>query len=208
MATLISRADYKTSRRLSSTTAQDGQIDLALAAASDAIRRYTDRDFGTTLATSTRQYWYEGSGVLEIDDCAVITAVVIGGRTLVANTSYIAQPQNEDAFFWIELGAGLTTSPAMGFERNEDTYTGNALLARRSLVSVTASFGWVNVPASVQQACTWLADQFIESSHGGGLQSESIADLSQVYAASIATNSDVITPRIQQLLDPFKRLSV
>lgn len=205
MTPLLTATDYKDIKRIDGTE-QDDAIAMALDAASDVVTRYTERSFGDTPAAGTRTYWYDGSGTLEIADCALITAVTVNGVTLTPNIDYIAQPTNEPVFTWLDLEGVAAGSPAMGFMNNLDTIAARSP-GGRVQVTVAASFGWATVPGSVKQAVIWLADEFLEDS-SMGLQAESIADLSKVYAAGLTSSSDVLPPRITQLLDPFRRWSV
>src|SRR5688500_5264382 len=76
MADLLTLTEYKNYAGIPLTDAtHDTQLSKLLAAASLAIRNYTDRSFNTTTVAETRPFVYDGSGFLDIDDATAITAV-------------------------------------------------------------------------------------------------------------------------------------
>lgn len=209
MADILTVEEYKTARKIRGSD-RDDQIRLGIEGAQDAVLRYTDRDFTTTPASATRRYTYDGSGIVEIDDCAVVTSVKLGSRTLTADRDYITGPVNGDVIYWLDFGWGggvQPGSPAMGFTSNQDVL---GIRQRFNFVEVTASFGWpaASIPPSVRQAAIWLVDEFVSDEQGTeGLQAQSISDFSQVYTGEDPRNEPaILPPRVRQLLDPFRRV--
>lgn len=209
MADILTVAEYKTARKITDA-GRDAQLRLAVEGAQDTVLRYTDRDFTTTPANAVRRYTYDGSGIVELDDCAVVTLVKLGDRTLTADSDYITGPVNGDVIYWLDFGWGAGVqlgSPAMGFTSNQDVL---GVRQRFNFVEVTASFGWpaASIPPSVRQATIWLVDEFTaDDADTEGLQAHSIADYSQVFSGEETRNEPaILPPRVRQLLDPFRRV--
>src|SRR5688500_10419743 len=112
-------------------TRKDPQIEALLPAASRAIRTYTGRSFEVASGPATeREYQYDESGVLDIDDCTAVTHIETDAG--VASASYTldaaqwtAMPQDDsDVFYYVVIHGGpyFGASPEMGFERNLDQY--------------------------------------------------------------------------------------
>lgn len=160
-------------------TAYDDAIEQTLDMVSAAVRRMTGRDLGVAQVTETRVYDYSG-GVLDIDDAQSVSAVKLDGDPLVEGRDYVARPRNSEdgALFWIELFVtpGRGGSPEMGFSRNEGTYSGPRP-AVRSMVEVTAEFGWADVPPDVKLAAVEMVQTAL-TLPGEDLQSESLAEYS------------------------------
>lgn len=160
-------------------TAYDDAIEQTLDMVSAAVRRMTGRDLGVAQVTETRVYDYSG-GVVDIDDAQSVSAVTLDGDPLVEGRDYVARPRNSEdgALFWIELFVtpGRGGSPEMGFSRNEDTYSGPRP-AVRSMVEVTAEFGWADVPPDVKLAAVEMVQTAL-TLPGEDLQSESLAEYS------------------------------
>lgn len=216
--TLMSLAEYKTLRKITSTdAARDAQITLSLEIADDVISQYTKRDFVNEPTTTTRRYLYEGSGVLDIDDCTNITAVVLLNRGLAIDQDVHAGPDHGPVSYWLDFAwHGLLpaySDGVMGFTSNRDKMGEYGFGARRMIfVEVTATFGWPRseIPASLKQAEAWLVDDFAVSKPDaaggeGRVSSEAIADLAYSYQVEQAQAQAEIAPRIRALLDPFTR---
>jgi len=182
-----------------SDTARDIRLEQAIKNASAAIRTYTDRDFGTLLETETRSFLYDGSGTLEIDDCAAssITAVTVAGTT-ISSSQYLAQPDRRSpVHYWLLINGINGVSPAMGFTYGLDTYDFN----RPVTVTVTASWGWPVVPDDVQQAAVYTAAAMAES------PKPYISQQFESYSVQLpAPLVEAIPSRAKSLLDPYQRL--
>lgn len=182
-----------------SDTGRDIRLEQAIKNASAAIRTYTDRDFGSLLVTETRSFLYDGSGTLEIDDCAVgsITAVTVSG-TSISSSQYLAQPDRRSpVHYWLLLSGVYGLSPAMGFTYGLDTFDYN----RPVTVTVTADWGWPSVPDDVQQAAVYTAAAMAES------PKPYVSQSFESYSVQLPTPMvDAIPSRARALLDPYQRL--
>lgn len=152
-------------------TDDDDKLTRAIAAASTAVLNYTERKFGSPAVTETRNYLYDGSGALEIDDGTAVTSVVVrypnaNPITLTAQ-QWFAEPVEKPlgVFTWLVIPTISDSyggiSREMGFTYNLDTYDGG-LPTQPTTVDVTGTFGWPQVPEDVQQAVELTAAQFTE----------------------------------------------
>jgi hypothetical protein len=179
--------------------AEQDKYEQAIEDASAAIRAYTDRDFATADETETRDYRYGGDGFLEVDDIRAgsITEVRIDNAPLGSGT-YLAEPTNGPVYTWLELPA-RAHSPEMGFTRNEDKYVERFGRAP-AVVSVTATFGWPEVPADVRRAALWTVMAFADNPNA--TISESIGTYSRTVANP---NTAAIPSRAKDILDAYRR---
>lgn len=195
---LVSLTDVKEALGIApANTQRDPALTDAIEDASEAIRDYVDRKFETPVSGSeTRTYFYDGSGVLEIDDAQTITAVVQSGYTLQPE-EYTAEP-NTKPYTWLFLPQFKGSSPEMGFTRNLDTLWWK-LLENPQQVQITGTWGWAAIPKTVRRAAIWTAVSFFENPRPYG--SESVADVSRTYIAT----SDAIPRRAKEILEPYFR---
>lgn len=178
---------------------KQARYEQTIAEASAAIRSYTDRTFASAETADTREYSYDGDGWLEVDDIVPgsITEVRVDGVVLPA-THYSAQPVGGPAITWLEL-AGRAHSPEMGFMRNEDYYAAR-FGDRPAVVTITATFGWPEVPPDVKRATVWTVMAFSENP--SAYISESIAG----YSRTTANPSTAAIPaRARDILDNYRR---
>lgn len=210
---ILDLAEYKTRREISeANTERDEAITAALLSAEDAVLKYTGRDFTTEAAPGTREYPYEGEVILETDDFTALTSVAVNGVTQ-SEDSYFVGPREGETFYWIDFSPSAQrpsySEGQMGFTRNLDTAFSTDRSRRFVTVAVTATFGWPgSAPAGVQQAIVFLVDEFRKSQGSvGDIQAESIADLSYVYQRDAEGNA-VLPPRVQLLLDPYRRVAL
>ncbi|MDX3006735.1 phage gp6-like head-tail connector protein [Kribbella solani] len=117
----------------------DAQIALAVTAASRAVDRYTNRQFGQLAAVEARKYTAQWDTsrckwVVCIDDLMTTAGLIVA--TAAAITDYSLRPTNADLkgepWTHIVLNTGGTGT--------EDA------------VTVTARYGWTVIPVAVQQA--------------------------------------------------------
>lgn len=187
-----------------SDTTKDIKLSQAISSASSAIRTYLDRDFGTAVVTEERSFTYDGSGVLEIDDCVAgsITDVKVAGRSLT-DSEYLAQPTRRTAVnYWIELAPAYGISPAMGFTWNLDTYYLYANPITDTLtVDITADWGWPVIPDDIQQAAVYTAAAMAET------PKPYVTQTYQSYSVQLPNPlCDAIPERAKALLNPYQRL--
>lgn len=188
------------------TVPQAAQIDQAITFVSDFLRDYLDRRIGIDTVTETRTYEYDGSGYLDIDDAVDITSVAFSHGTIdtpLDGTQWRAQPSGADIFTYLVLpteAGGF--SPEMGFERNLDVvWREGRFLSLPSLVKVTATFGWPDVPGPVKQATILTVQSFI--SEDPEFQGETTFGYS--YNRRQQQVQSAISDRAKDLLEPYVR---
>lgn len=203
---ILTLAEYKMRRQLPEASPErDEAIEAALQSAEDAVLQYTGRDFTQPAGAETRNYVYDGSGILEVDDFTELTDITVDGESLP--NGWTAGPREGATFYWIDLGGRRAESPLMGFTRNLDTLLPSPGRYRVN-AAITAQFGWPGeAPASIKQAITWLVDEFYKKEGTqGDVQAEAIANLSYVYQRISEENE--LPPRVTTLLDQFRRLAL
>lgn len=206
---IITLDDLKTALGIPlSNTTRDEQLTAAVNAASTAVLNYTDRDFGLGAVTEQRTYEYDGSGVLDIDDCTAVTAVTLSydnADTVLPTDQWRAQPYGSGVITHILLPMGrYGGSPEMGFTRNLDVYAreGYASLVP-TLAKVDATFGWPTVPNDVKQATIWIAAAMAEDVRP--FISETIEGYSRTVGPA---PRQAIPARALDLLVPYQRFNV
>jgi Phage gp6-like head-tail connector protein len=214
MADLIALNDYKTLLGINPTmTRDDDQITALLPAASRAIRQFTDRKFEiSTGIAQARTFQYDGSGFLDIDDCTAITEVRTDGGypgaapVILDQTEWTAQPQGGEVFYYVMLHGGARLwafSPEMGFKRNLDKY--NPVPYKPVSVTVTATWGWTEIPADIKLAAAWTIQDTISKPSSGDLQAESIAGYSRSWATVAAGTMLAIPNRARDIISNYAR---
>lgn len=219
MADLLTLAEYRALAGYeTSDTSDDGKISQRLDAVSQAIRAFTERDFGASSVTEQRTYEYDGSGYLDIDDAATISAVAATyGGTDVVLDSEMWQPKPErrdDApiYQYILLPpflGGSLQSPEMGFARNLDVYyREHRVWGFPSKIKVTATWGWPVIPSDVKLAAYWTLREWLERDSGEGLQAEAIEGWSRSWGRSgeVAV-AMAIPPRARDILANYAKLN-
>lgn len=203
MADLISLADLKTALNIdSSDTRKDAMYNSVIPAVSSMIRTYTGRDFGAAAVTEARNFEYDGSGFLDIDDATTITQVEFvvpnaANIVLTADQWYAAPPRRDDSpvFYYIVLTSLAGSNPYMGFERNMDVMYEEGRLPRVTRTAVvTGTWGWATVPQDVKWAAVWTIQEWTSKPSGGeGLTSEAIEGYSRSWGRN---GSAMATPAI------------
>lgn len=206
----LTRAAYKTWAGITDTS-KDAQIDQLLPAVVTAIRDETDRDFEADEVAEAREYLYDGSGVLEIDDAKLITEVkVVQSGILIPDTVYQAETQT-GKITWLELPEQAErpgVSPEMGFANNLDQLWWRATPEPK--IRVTATFGWADadVPAPVLLAGLWAINDWLSVNEAASsdLTAESIAGYSRAWSRFDSTSQVEGLPRkSRDLLAPYRR---
>lgn len=130
----------------------DAELQLAVTAASRAIDRATDRQFGKTDSTETRTFearWSRRLGlyVVDVDDIMTATGLVVTVSSS-AVTAYRKYPLNADKQGrpWEQIALGSATPDTLG--------------SGPPTVDITATFGWSAVPATIKNACLLEASRF------------------------------------------------
>lgn len=190
---------------------KDPTYSALISAASALIRSYTGMEFNvvrsSTLPT-TRQYQYDGSGWVDIDEAQNITTVSIVGNYLGAQAwnytqyDWIAYPLNTPVKRWLSLPPSTYgISPEMGFTYNLDTLA-SKYPNSQALVNVTAVWGWPSIPEDIQQAAVWTAQSMLDSA-GGEYQSQTIANYSRTKAYASVVEGDPIPPKARAVLESY-----
>lgn len=219
--TLIDLPTYKSLMGIqTSDTRDDPQITALLSPASKAVETYTGRNFALSSGLSTtRTYLYDGSGILDIDDCTAITNVSVNIPNVAPYSmqpeEWTAMPDTGIVTYYLVLHGGVSPfgiSPEMGFERNLDQYPATRFKA--STVAITAQWGWPEIPEDVKLAVALTIKQFVSSAGGGsaeGLTAEAIEGFSRSWGArSGATGvaSLAVPNRARDLLSTYQRIFV
>lgn len=190
---------------------RDARLAQAIKGASAAVRTYCDRDFGGTPTAAQRQYEWDNSGFVDIDDAVAVTGVTysIGGfDTLIAANQWRAEPFGYPVFTYIVMPpiSGMLFSPAMGFNQNLDVlYKDRGFVGLGPIVKVDGTWGWPATPDDVKQATIWVAAQMAQDPNA--YASESIANYSR---ASLIRGivPEAIPERARDLLAPYVRMQV
>lgn len=216
MASLVTLDRYKVAIG-ETTDDHDERYQDILDAASQAVLNFTDRDFGTADVTETRLFKYDGKGVLEIDDASDVQSVLGLGISLVTWMPMKEGPANASVYSWLLLPRlTLPHYDEMRFSQNLDQ---QGLLFRSRIfpfvdVNVTATWGWPTVPADVQQAVIFTAQEYdraTATNSSGELAAKSVAEVAESYfegQQAITQSTTAITglpPHAADLLWPYKR---
>lgn len=191
---LVTLAEYRIAAGIDPTdTRDDARISMWIPFVSQAIRSFTERDFGAMTVTEQREFEYDGSGYLDIDDAAGIQQVAVsypgGAPDVILDTDeWTAKPQRRDdapVYYYIELPSyvgAVGGSPEMGFGRNLDVYyreRRNWGLPRT--VKVTATWGWPVIPGDIKMAAIWTLQEWMARPSGEGLTAEAIEGWSRTW---------------------------
>jgi hypothetical protein len=179
-ALILTRSEYKLAENIDlADTSQDARIDQSIVQVTQAIRRLTDRDFGSEVVTTSRVFPYHGGGIVSIDDCSTITSVTMDGRSLAYGTDYRPEPWNEPVFFYLDLFVepDLRYGSPLGPDFMLNLNTSARRSGRPSEVTVEASFGWPVIPEDVKLAAIEMVRSSIKQPDEE-LQSESLAEYS------------------------------
>jgi hypothetical protein len=160
--------DYVTSAELkaflripAADVADDTQIAFAIAAASRAIDRAANRQFGLTATAEARVYTarydrWRGRWVIDVDDFQTLTGLAI------------AYDDNDDGVFDKTVDV-YRTWPFNADEEGRpwttiivDPDSANTPGAAQGATRVTAFWGWSAVPATVKQATFLQASRFFQ----------------------------------------------
>lgn len=141
----VTVGELRSYRRLGDDV-DDTELGLAITAASRAIDRATDRQFGLIASAEARTYecsWSQRQGlwVAEIDDLMTTTGLVVTvSSAAVASTAYRLSPRNADKISrpWTQLAVASATPDTLG--------------SGPPTVAVTARYGWTTVPDTIKNA--------------------------------------------------------
>ena len=216
MADLITRDELKSILGIDPTdTRKDAQYDEVIPLASQAIRTFTGRDFATATVTESRNFEYDGSGFLDIDDAADITTVEFivphaANLALDSDQWYAAPPRRDDSpvYDYIVLVSPSGSNPYMGFERNLDVlYEEGRLPGVTRTAVVTGTWGWPEVPGDVKLAAAWTIKSWTDTPEGDdNLSAEAIEGFSRSWGnRTAATTALAIPNRARDLLAAYQK---
>lgn len=185
------------------------QAEQAIAYASEAIRVYCDRNFASPLVTQTREYEYDGSQYLDIDDATAVTAVAFSyGTTLpddnLTAEQFRARPHKGSVFTYLVLPTprGLG-SGEMGFLSNLDVLYSEGRFGTMPIIAkVTGTWGWPEVPGGVKQAAIITVKRFL-TAPDDQYSSEAIDSYSRTRG--VEASSEAIPRPAKELLAPYVR---
>lgn len=179
-APILTVDEYKLAENIApSDSSQDDKIEQTIGQVTQAIRRLTDRDFGSEVVTTSRVFPYHGGGIVAIDDCSTITSVTMDGRSLAYGTDYRPEPWNEPVFFYLDLFVepNLRYGSPLGADFMVNLNTSPRRSARPAEITVQASFGWPVIPEDIKLAAIEMIRATIKEPQTD-VQSESIAEYS------------------------------
>ncbi len=217
---LITLNEYKALMGVQSgDTRDDTQIKALLPVASQAVETFTGRSFEiSTNVPAARTFLYDGSGYLDVDDCTLVTSisVTIPNTTpyVMTTDEYTPMPDRGPVVYYVVFHGGISPyaiSPEMGFERNLDRYP--PFTMRNPTVSVSATWGWLEVPQDVKLATALTLRQFVGSAGGGsaeGLTAEAIEGWSRSWGGRVGggVTALAIPNRARDLLVAYQRVFV
>lgn len=221
MADLLTLNEYKTRTGIPTTETQyDAQITALLAAASLAIRNYADRSFETAAATEERQFEYDGSGFLDIDDATVITQVALSftlgpDQVLDATYQWRAMPYGKPVFYYIAIADAYPwgISPELGFRSNLDMLAREGrLVAQLPVAKVTGTWGWPAIPEDVKMATVWTLEDWGAGPAGSttpGVTAEAIEGFSRSFSGRAGNQVNALmglTNRAKDLLAHYQKV--
>lgn len=218
---LLTLAEYRSAVGIDITdTRNDARFNSLVPLVSDAIRAFTERDFGAPTITEDRVFEYDGSGYLDIDDASDVQSVAYTypntsvSDTILSSGAWTPRPQRRDdspIFYYIAIGGGWAfggISPEMGFERNLDVWVReHGFAGGGGQVKVGATWGWPTVPGAVKMAAIWTMQAWLSRPQGQGLTAEAIEGWSRSWgnSASGSTPRLAIPDEARDLLVQFSK---
>lgn len=144
----VTATDLKGFLRITDTV-DDAQLAFAITAASRAVDKHCNRQFGLLAAVEDRVYtarWDVALGkyVLDVDDLMTSTGLAVTGAAAI--TDYTLRPSNADL-------NGRPWTRVIVNSGGRDSLDG---------ITVTAKWGWSAVPVAVQQAALLQASRFFK----------------------------------------------
>lgn len=195
-------ADYTTAAIVKgaigiTNTTQDGNIGLAITAASRLIDKHCGRTFAVAgTATTSRTYYADSAVLCTIDDVASATDLVVETRGSITDA-------------WVTVPASAYQLEPLNGMRNGLVWpytmirlaTGNVFpkLGKDALVRVTAVFGWADVPGEIQQACLIQAMRLLK-------RAESPMGVLGMTDVGVVTVSRGLDSDVAILLDDYVRV--
>lgn len=213
---ILTLAEYKALTGIQpADTRNDVQISALLEGASQSVENYVGRKFAANTGIATaRNYLYDGSGFLDVDDCTAVTGVSFTSPNtdpiVLESDFWTAMPDNEPIIYYLLLHGGVGArpyfSPEMGFKRNLDQY--EATYYKSPTVTVTATWGWPSVPFDVKLATALTLRSFVGTSgREDDVTSMSIESYSKSWGGRTGGTVALAIPnRARDLLSPYQRI--
>ncbi len=132
-----------------SGTLTEESINAATQAIDNALHRRIEKATPGAEGLTTRVYAPGGSQRLWIDDCTEVVEVVENGVTLAAGVDYQLEPLNG-------LSSAGEPRPYDRLKRHGQCWYSDD---DKATVSITARFGWAEIPPQVIEACKVIADE-------------------------------------------------
>lgn len=173
-----------------SDTSKNDDVDDALASGADTIHNYCGRQFGRTEVASQRSVKVV-NGYLDTDDFYSSTGLIINGYAYTAGGTWNLEPTD----------GILNGVPGYPFERITRAYGDHPIYqagygyAGVAPALVTALWGWAAVPGAIRQAQLMLSADHLKSKDAPF----GVAGFGD-YVVRVRAN-----PKVQELLDPFRR---
>lgn len=223
MPDLITLNEFKTAAGIALTNTQrDAEYTWMISAASRMISQYADRDFGEPQVTEERQFTYDGSGYLDIDDAQSISTVAMsvpGGVDVPLDITYQwvpMPPRRNDSpvYYYIALPGFIGYSgfdPEMGFTRNLDVWVNDYGRPRiPTVLKVNAIWGWPTVPDDVKQATVWTIQGWESRKGDEDLTAESIVGYSRSWGqrGQGAPPALAIPSRARDVLAQYEKIQI
>jgi hypothetical protein len=218
MAEILTLEQYKLLAGITNTR-NDPKIEASLPALTTAIQAFTSRDFGRPVVTEAREFQYDNSGYLDIDDATAVSSVTAiipwGTNYLFPSEEWYAQPpRRDDALVYTYLvlpGFPGGASPAMGFKNNADVaWAEGRWHSKPVMVSVAATWGWASIPPDVQMAAKWTLDDWLARRPETAAPAEAIESYSRNFGSALSGEavSWALPIRARDLLSPYTRINV
>jgi hypothetical protein len=222
MPSLVTLAEYKLA--IGETDAsRDTFHQQSLNHASSAILNESDRAFGAANVTESRTYFYDGKGILNIDECSDINSVTLQQAAAALPSTHFRPrkegPPSVTVFSYLELPRldhlSRRSMGVMGFTSNLDRLwlTGGSF--PQIEVTVNADWGWTTIPDDIQRAVIWTAADFesVAPASGGSLAGKSVAEVSESYfqaqaAAAGLNTTDMLPERARAIVENYRRVRV
>lgn len=222
--TLITLDEFRAIQGIDPTyTVDDIRYLALLGPVSDAIRSYTERDFGLPVVTEQRTYEYDGSGFLDIDDASDVTDVTLaypyGAPDITLSGDewrpMPARRADSQIYTYISMpgyvGHVPGMDPEMGFTWNLDVYARErGRWALPSNVKVTGTWGWLSIPSDVKMAAAWVLQSWVTRPTSDGLSSEAIEGWSRSWGSRSGSSAAAlaIPEPVHDLLARYSKIEV
>lgn len=178
-------------------TSSDGQLQLAIDAATGEIDARVNRTFGLSAAASDRYFTANSDGTVDVDDIGGLAGFAVATDATDDGTYEVTWIDETD-FRRLPVNAAQLGQP---WDRLERLRAGRYLFpSASSRVKVTARWGWPAVPPQVRQACALLAA--LTATRDNQLRSLS------VEGHAVTFDHEAAERRIDELLAGFVKYAV